>query len=226
MKEDAQLFLIPTPIGNLEDITLRALRLMKEVDLILAEDTRTTSKLLRHYEIGNKLKSYHSYNEHRIQEQIITKLKEGLKIALVTDAGTPGISDPGYLIVKACIANDIKIECLPGPTAFIPALVKSGIPSDRFVFEGFLPHKKGRKKKLDSLVAETRTMIFYESPHRLVKTLNDFLNIFGPSRQTSVSRELTKKYEETISGDLESILNHFANNLVRGEFVIIIQGKP
>lgn len=226
MKEDAQLFLIPTPIGNLEDITLRALRLMKEVDLILAEDTRTTSKLLRHYEIENKLKSYHSYNEHRIQEQIIAKLKDGLKIALVTDAGTPGISDPGYLIVNACITNDIKIECLPGPTAFIPALVKSGIPSDRFVFEGFLPHKKGRKKKLDSLVSETRTMIFYESPHRLVKTLNDFLNIFGPSRQTSVSRELTKKYEETITGDLESILNHFGNNLVRGEFVIIVQGKP
>lgn len=226
MKEDAQLFLIPTPIGNLEDITLRALRLMKEVDLILAEDTRNTSKLLRYYEIENKLKSYHSYNEHRIQEQIIAKLKDGLKIALVTDAGTPGISDPGYLIVNACITNDIKIECLPGPTAFIPALVKSGIPSDRFVFEGFLPHKKGRKKKFDSLVSETRTMIFYESPHRLVKTLNDFLNIFGPSRQTSVSRELTKKYEETITGDLESILNHFGNNLVRGEFVIIVQGKP
>lgn len=226
MKEDAQLFLIPTPIGNLEDITLRALRLMKEVDLILAEDTRTTSKLLRHYEIENKLKSYHSYNEHRIQEQIIAKFKDGLKIALVTDAGTPGISDPGYLIVKACITNSIKIECLPGPTAFIPALVKSGIPSDRFVFEGFLPHKKGRKKKLDSLVSETRTMIFYESPHRLVKTLKDFLNVFGPSRQTSVSRELTKKYEETITGDLESILNHFGNNLVRGEFVIIVQGKP
>ena len=226
MKENAQLFLIPTPIGNLEDITLRALRLMKEVDLILAEDTRTTSKLLRHYKIESKLKSYHSYNEHRIQEQIIAKLKDGLKIALVTDAGTPGISDPGYLIVKACISNDIKIECLPGPTAFIPALVKSGIPLDRFVFEGFLPHKKGRKKKLDSLVSEARTMIFYESPHRLVKTLKDFLNVFGPSRQTSVSRELTKKYEETITGDLESIFNHFVNNVVRGEFVIIVQGKP
>ena len=224
MKESAQLFLIPTPIGNLEDITLRALRLLKEVDLILAEDTRTTLKLLRHYQIDNKLKSYHSFNEHRIQQQIITLFNEGFKIALVTDAGTPGISDPGYLIVKACITNNIEIECLPGPTAFIPALVKSGIPSDRFVFEGFLPHKKGRKRKLDSLIYETRTMVFYESPHRLIKTLNDFQTIFGPSRQASVSRELTKKYEETINGELESIASYFTNKKVKGEFVLIIHG--
>ena len=226
MKETAQLFLIPTPIGNLEDITLRALRLLKEVNLILAEDTRTTSKLLRHYEIENRLSSYHSYNEHRIQEHIISNLKKGLKIALVTDAGTPGISDPGYLIVRACISNNIKIECLPGPTAFIPALVKSGIPFDRFVFEGFLPHKKGRKKKLDSLISEIRTMVFYESPHRLIRTLKDFLSTFGPSRPASVSRELTKKYEETISGDLKYIFDHFNDKKVKGEFVIIVQGIP
>jgi len=225
MKENAQLFLVPTPIGNLEDITFRALRLLKEVDLILAEDTRTTSKLLKHYKIENKLISYHAYNEHRIQEHIVSKLKEGSKIALVTDAGTPGISDPGYLIVKTCMSNNIRIECLPGPTAFIPALVKSGIPTDRFVFEGFLPHKKGRKKRLDSMVSETRTMIFYESPHRLIKTLKDFQMVFGPSRKTSVSRELTKKFEETITGDLHSVITHFSNQKVKGEFVIIVQGK-
>jgi 16S rRNA (cytidine1402-2'-O)-methyltransferase len=224
MKEKAQLFLIPTPIGNLEDITLRALRLMKEVDLILAEDTRITSRLLKNYKIDNKLKSYHAYNEHRIQEHIINELKSGLKIALVTDAGTPGISDPGYLIVKACIENDIDVECLPGPTAFIPALIKSGIPSDRFVFEGFLPHKKGRKKRLDSLVSETRTMVFYESPHRLIRTLNDLQNVFGSSRPASLSRELTKKYEQTITGDLESIHLHYADKKIKGEFVIIVQG--
>jgi len=225
MKENAQLFLIPTPIGNLEDITLRALRLLKEVDIILAEDTRTTSRLLKHYKIDNKLKSYHSYNEHRIQQQIISLLNEGSKIALVTDAGTPGISDPGYLIVKACLSNDIEIECLPGPTAFVPALIKSGIPTDRFIFEGFLPHKKGRKKRLENLTHETKTMVFYESPHRLLKTLNDMLSIFGPERQVSVSRELTKKFEETINGDLSYVVSSFESKKVKGEFVIIIQGN-
>jgi len=224
MKETSQFFLIPTPIGNLEDITLRALRILKEVDVILAEDTRNTSNLLKFYEINNTLKSYHSYNEHKIQQQIINLLKEGSKMALVTDAGTPGISDPGYLIVKACLINDIEIECLPGPTAFVPALVKSGLPTDRFTFEGFLPHKKGRRKRLDSLIDEKRTMIFYESPYRIMKTLNDFISYFGPSRKASVSRELTKKYEETVSGDLESIIQYFEEGKVKGEFVIILQG--
>ncbi len=224
MKETAQLFLVPTPIGNLEDITLRALRILKEVDVVLAEDTRNTSNLLKFYEINNTLKSYHSYNEHRIQQQIVNLLKEGSKMALVTDAGTPGISDPGYLIVKACLLNDIEIECLPGPTAFVPALIKSGLPADRFIFEGFLPHKKGRKKRLDSLINEKRTMIFYESPYRIIKTLNDFISYFGASRKASVSRELTKKYEETVNGDLESVIQHFEEEKVRGEFVIILQG--
>ncbi len=226
MKETAQFFLIPTPIGNLEDITLRALRLLKEVDVILAEDTRNTSNLLKFYEIKNTLKSYHSYNEHKIQQLIINSLKEGSKMALVSDAGTPGISDPGYLIVKACLMNDIEIECLPGPTAFVPALVKSGLPTDRFAFEGFLPHKKGRKKRLDTLINEKRTMIFYESPYRIIKTLNDFISYFGTSRKASVSRELTKRYEETVNGDLESIIQHFEEDgKVKGEFVIIVQGE-
>lgn len=218
--------MIPTPIGNLEDITLRALRLLKEVDVILAEDTRNTSNLLKFYEIKNTLKSYHSYNEHKIQQLIINSLKEGSKMALVSDAGTPGISDPGYLIVKACLMNDIEIECLPGPTAFVPALVKSGLPTDRFAFEGFLPHKKGRKKRLDTLINEKRTMIFYESPYRIIKTLNDFISYFGTSRKASVSRELTKRYEETVNGDLESIIQHFEEDgKVKGEFVIIVQGE-
>jgi len=225
MKENARFFIVPTPIGNLEDITLRALRLLKEVDLILAEDTRTSSKLLKHYQIENNLRSYHSFNEHKVQHQVISLLKEGAKIALITDAGTPGISDPGYLIINACLSNNIEVECLPGPTAFIPALLKSGIPTDRFTFEGFLPPKKGRKKKLEVLAHETRTMIFYESPHRLLKTLNDFRAIFGKARQASVSRELTKKYEETMNGDLESIINYYKNNKVKGEFVIIIKGE-
>ena len=224
MKETAQFFLVPTPIGNLEDITLRALRILKDVDVVLAEDTRNTSNLLKFYEINNTLKSYHSYNEHKIQQQIVNLLKEGSKMALVTDAGTPGISDPGYLIVKACLLNDIEIECLPGPTAFVPALIKSGLPADRFIFEGFLPHKKGRKKRLDSLINEKRTMIFYESPYRIIKTLNDFISYFGASRKASVSRELTKKYEETVNGDLESVIQHFEEEKIRGEFVIILQG--
>ena len=224
MKETAQFFLVPTPIGNLEDITLRALRILKDVDVVLAEDTRNTSNLLKFYEINSTLKSYHSYNEHKIQQQIVNLLKEGSKMALVTDAGTPGISDPGYLIVKACLLNDIEIECLPGPTAFVPALIKSGLPADRFIFEGFLPHKRGRKKRLDSLINEKRTMIFYESPYRIIKTLNDFISYFGASRKASVSRELTKKHEETVNGDLESVIQHFEEEKIRGEFVIILQG--
>jgi 16S rRNA (cytidine1402-2'-O)-methyltransferase len=225
MKETAQFFLVPTPIGNLEDITLRALRILKEVDVIYAEDTRNTLNLLKFYEINNVLKSYHSYNEHKIQQLIINSLKEGSKMALVTDAGTPGISDPGYLIVKACLMNDIEIECLAGPTAFVPALVKSGLPTDRFTFEGFLPHKKGRKKRLESLIGEKRTMIFYESPYRILKTINDFISYFGPFREASVSRELSKKFEETVNGNLEFIKHHFEKGKIKGEFVIIVQGS-
>jgi len=225
MKEKAQFFLVPTPIGNLEDITLRALRILKEVDFIYAEDTRNTLNLLKFYDITNVLKSYHSYNEHKIQKFIINSLKDGSKIALVTDAGTPGISDPGYLIVKACLMNDIEIECLPGPTAFVPALVKSGLPLDRFSFEGFLPHKKGRKKRLESLIGETRTMIFYESPYRILKTIDDFITYFGPSREASVSREISKKFEETVNGKLESIKHHFEEGKIKGEFVLIVQGR-
>lgn len=225
MKETAQLFLIPTPIGNLEDITLRALRLLREVDLILAEDTRTTIKLLKHYKIDKQLKSYHSFNEHKVLPQFLSILNEGKKIGLVTDAGTPGISDPGYLIVKACLAHNIDIECLPGPTAFIPALVKSGIPMDRFTFEGFLPPKKGRRKKLDELIHEKRTMIFYESPHRLMKTLMDISILFGKTRQASVSKELTKKFEETVCGELSFIIEHFKNKKLKGEFVLIVKGS-
>jgi 16S rRNA (cytidine1402-2'-O)-methyltransferase len=225
MKEQAQFFIVPTPIGNLEDITLRALRLLKEVDLILAEDTRTSSKLLKYYQIKNDLKSYHIFNEHKIKHQVISLLKAGTRIALITDAGTPGISDPGYLMVKTCLVNDIEVECLPGPTAFIPALIKSGLPADRFTFEGFLPHKKGRKKRLEALAGETRTMIFYESPHRLLKTLNDLIYVFGSTRQASVSRELTKKYEETINDCLDNIIDHFKDINVKGEFVIIVQGR-
>jgi 16S rRNA (cytidine1402-2'-O)-methyltransferase len=225
MKEKAHFFLVPTPIGNLEDITLRALRILKEVDFIYAEDTRNTLNLLKFYDIKNVLKSYHSFNEHKIQKFIINSLKDGSKIALVTDAGTPGISDPGYLIVKACLMNDIEIECLPGPTAFVPALVKSGLPSDRFTFEGFLPHKKGRKKRLESLIDETRTMIFYESPYRILKTIDDFISYFGPSREVSVSREISKKFEETVNGKLESIKLHFEERKIKGEFVLIVQGR-
>ncbi len=225
MKESAQFFLVPTPIGNLEDITLRALRILKEVDFIYAEDTRTTLNLLKSYDINNVLKSYHSYNEHKIQKSIISLLKDGSRIALVTDAGTPGISDPGYLIVKACLMSDIEIECLPGPTAFVPALVKSGLPIDRFTFEGFLPHKKGRKKRLESLIGETRTMIFYESPYRILKTIDDFIEYFGPSREASVSREISKKFEETVNGKLESIKHHFEGGKIKGEFVFIVQGS-
>jgi 16S rRNA (cytidine1402-2'-O)-methyltransferase len=222
--EDALLFLIPTPIGNLEDITLRALRILKEVDLILAEDTRTTRKLLDHYQINNRLKSYHSHNEHKITGQIIEQLLTGKKIGLVTDAGTPGISDPGYLLVNACLNNHIAFESLPGPVAFLPALIKSGLPNDRFVFEGFLPHKKGRKTRLQSLQHESRSMIFYESPHRLIRCLEEFSEFFGPDRKASVSRELTKKFEETCNGTLDEILKYFKARSVKGEFVIVVEG--
>ena len=219
------LYLVPTPIGNLDDITLRAIKVLKEADLILAEDTRTTGVLLKHLDIKNQMHSYHIFNEHKTVQNLVEKLKGGQKIALVSDAGTPGISDPGFLIVRECLRNDIKVECLPGPTAFVPALVKSGLPTDAFVFEGFLPVKKGRQTKLKQLIEEDRTMVFYESPHRLLKTLEQFLEYFGAERQASVSRELTKLFEETVNGTLQELINFYTTKPVKGELVIVVEGK-
>ncbi|MCX2744597.1 16S rRNA (cytidine(1402)-2'-O)-methyltransferase [Mangrovivirga sp. M17] len=222
-----QLFLVPTPIGNLEDITLRAIRILKEVDIILAEDTRTSGKLLSHYEINTPMKSFHAHNEHRALGNIIEQMKEGKIFALITDAGTPGISDPGFLLARECMNENIKIECLPGATAFIPALVKSGIPSDKFCFEGFLPQKKGRQTRIKYIAGEERTVVLYESPHRLIKLLTALSEECGEDRIVSVSRELTKKFEETINGSLEEVTDYFTENAskVKGEFVVIIQGK-
>ncbi len=221
---EGKLYIVPTPIGNLEDITLRALRILKEVDLILAEDTRNTSNLLRHYGIEKPLHSHHQFNEHRTVENLIERLQAGSVVALVSDAGTPGISDPGYLLIRACIRAGIPAECLPGPTAFVPALVNSGIPSDHFVFEGFLPHKKGRQTRLKELATEERTLVFYESPFRLVKTLTQFAEFFGSGRYACVSRELTKIYEENARGTLEELILHFSNKTVKGEIVIVVEG--
>jgi 16S rRNA (cytidine1402-2'-O)-methyltransferase len=219
------LYIVPTPIGNLKDITLRALDVFRDVDLILAEDTRTTSHLLNHYEVTKPIAPYHQHNEHKILHHLIDQLVAGKKMALVTDAGTPGISDPAFLLIRECIKNDIKTECLPGATAFVPALVNSGIPSNRFVFEGFLPLKKGRQSLLRSLVEEERTMIFYESPIRLVKTLEEFIQLFGEERHCCVSRELTKMFEENKRGTLKAVLEHFSQKSVKGEIVIVLQGK-
>jgi len=224
-EQEGKLILVPTPIGNLEDITLRALRILKEADIILAEDTRTSGHLLKHYEINNRLQSYHIFNEHKAVEGIVNKIKEGQIVALISDAGTPSISDPGFLLVRESLKHGIDVECLPGPTAFVPALVKSGLPSDRFTFEGFLPHKKGRHTRLQSLIPEERTMIFYESPHRLLKTLEQFEEVFGPERKASVSRELTKLYEETVNGTLKEIKEHFSQKTVKGEIVMIVAGR-
>lgn len=218
------LYLVPTPIGNLKDITLRALEVLKEVDLILAEDTRNTSHLLNHYQIVKPLSPYHQHNEHKIVQHLVSQLLEGKKIAVVTDAGTPGISDPAFLLVRECVKAGVKVECLPGATAFVPALVNSGIPSNRFVFEGFLPVKKGRQTLLQQLATEERTMIFYESPMRLVKTLADLISFFGKERQACVSRELTKIFEENIRGSLEEILSHYKDKPVKGEIVLIVAG--
>lgn len=225
MKNKTSLYIVPTPIGNLADITLRALDTLKTVDLILAEDTRTSGFLLKHYEISKPLQSFHNFNEHKILEHLIERLSKGETMALVSDAGTPGISDPGFLIIRAALQAGLQVECLPGPTAFVPALVKSGLPCDRFVFEGFLPQKKGRQTALKALAEETRTMIFYESPYRLVKTLEQFKEYFGGDRPASVSRELTKMFEETVNGTVDSILQHFQAKDVKGEIVIIVGGK-
>jgi 16S rRNA (cytidine1402-2'-O)-methyltransferase len=220
-----KLFLVPTPVGNLEDITFRALRILKEVDLILAEDTRTTGFLLHHYQIENRMMSHHKFNEHRTVEAMVKRILEGENIALVSDAGTPGISDPGFLLVRACIAQQIEVECLPGATAFVPGLVDSGLPCDRFCFEGFLPQKKGRQTRLSELKEEHRTMIFYESPFRLVKTLQQLSEWFGTDRKASVSRELTKMYEETVRGTLSELIIHFTEKPPKGEIVLIVAGK-
>ncbi len=219
------LYLVPTPIGNLKDITLRALEVLKEVDLILAEDTRTTSNLLNHYQITKPLSPYHQHNEHKVLQHLVNQLLEGKKIAVVTDAGTPGISDPAFLLIRECIKTGIPVECLPGATAFVPALVNSGIPVNRFCFEGFLPVKKGRQTLLRQLATEERTMIFYESPLRLVKTLDEFITYFGAGRICSVSRELTKMFEENKRGTLQEVADHFREKTVKGEIVIIVAGK-
>lgn len=219
-----KLFLVPTPIGNLDDMTFRAVKVLQEVDIILAEDTRNSAPMLKHFGIDKKLFSHHQHNEHKAVNEIIRFLKEGQNIALISDAGTPAISDPGYLLSREAIKNDISIECLPGATAFVPALVNSGLPNDRFVFEGFLPVKKGRQTRLKELVSEPRTMIFYESPHRLLKTLEEFIQYFGQDRSVSVSRELTKMYEETVRGTLQEVKTYFTDNIVKGEFVICLGG--
>ncbi|GAB3256925.1 16S rRNA (cytidine(1402)-2'-O)-methyltransferase [Larkinella harenae] len=220
-----KLYLVPTPIGNLEDITLRAVNVLKSVDGILAEDTRTSGILLKHLEISKPLHSYHIFNEHQTVQRIIAQLKAGKTLALVSDAGTPAISDPGFLLVRECLKNEIPVECLPGATAFVPALVNSGLPADRFTFEGFLPHKKGRQTRLTQLAEEERTMIFYESPHRLLKTLTQFGEVFGADRPASVSRELTKLFEETVRGSIQEIIAYFAEKTIKGEIVIVVQGK-
>ncbi len=219
------LYLVPTPIGNLGDITLRALDILKSVTTILAEDTRKSGILLKHYEISKPLQSFHIFNEHQILAGLVKRMQEGETMALVSDAGTPGISDPGFLLVREALKAGLKIECLPGATAFIPALVKSGFPTDRFVFEGFLPHKKGRQTLLKKLAEEERTIVLYESPHRLVKALEQILEFFGAERNISVSRELTKLYEETVTGSVSFVLNHFKEKEVKGEIVLVIEGK-
>lgn len=220
-----KLYLVPTPIGNLEDMTFRAIRILKEVDVILAEDTRTSAPMLKHFGIDKKAYSHHQHNEHKATSEVIKFLKQGQNVALISDAGTPAISDPGFFLVREALKNEIEVNCLPGATAFVPALVNSGLPNDQFVFEGFLPVKKGRRTRLKELANEERTMIFYESPHRLLKTLEEFAEFLGEDRQASVSRELTKLYEETVRGTVTEIKSHFENNILKGEFVICVGGK-
>ncbi|MCB0737867.1 MAG: 16S rRNA (cytidine(1402)-2'-O)-methyltransferase [Bacteroidetes bacterium] len=223
MENSGVIYFVPTPIGNLEDITLRAIRVLKECDQILAEDTRTSSKLLKHFEIETPMRSYHMHNEHKITEQIVEEASAGKTFCLITDAGTPGISDPGFLLAKACIENEVAFEVLPGAVAFIPALIKSGLPNHSFVFEGFLPPKKGRQTKLKSLASEARTMVFYESPYKIEKTLEDMLAHFG-NRKASISRELTKLFETTLNSSLEELLLHFKEHKPKGEFVLVVNG--
>ncbi len=218
------LYIVPTPIGNLEDMTFRAINVLKQVDIILAEDTRTSAPLLKHFGIDKKVFAHHQHNEHKAVQEIIRLLKEGNQIALISDAGTPAISDPGFLLVRETIKEGLDVQCLPGATAFVPALVNSGLPNDRFCFEGFLPVKKGRQTRLKSLAEEKRTMIFYESPHRILKTIDEFIQIFGPERQASISREISKMYEETVRGTLEEIKQHFETNPIKGEFVCCVAG--
>ncbi|PVW15216.1 16S rRNA (cytidine(1402)-2'-O)-methyltransferase [Marixanthomonas spongiae] len=220
-----KLYLVPTPIGNLKDITFRAVEVLKEADLILAEDTRTSGKLLKHYGITTPMHSHHMHNEHKTVEGIVNRIENGETIALISDAGTPAISDPGFLLTRACVAAGLEVDCLPGATAFVPALVNSGLPNDKFVFEGFLPVKKGRQTRLTFLAEETRTMIFYESPHKLVKTLTNFSEYFGAERKVSVSREITKLHEETVRGTVEEVSIHFENKPPKGEIVIVVSGK-
>ncbi|MCF2498447.1 16S rRNA (cytidine(1402)-2'-O)-methyltransferase [Dyadobacter chenhuakuii] len=220
-----KLYIVPTPIGNLEDITLRAINVLKSVDVVLAEDTRTSGSLLKHLGISKPMHSYHIHNEHQTVTRVVERILKGESMALVSDAGTPAVSDPGFLLVRECIKQGIQVECLPGPTAFVPALVNSGLPSDRFTFEGFLPHKKGRQTRLQNLASEERTMIFYESPHRLIKALQQFVEFFGADRQVSVARELTKIYEENARGTLEEVIAYFSEKTIKGEIVIILAGK-
>lgn len=220
-----KLYLVPTPIGNLEDMSFRAVRILKEVDLILAEDTRNSGKLLKHFEITTPMQSHHMHNEHQKVENIVRRIQNGETIALISDAGTPAISDPGFLLVRESIAEGVEVDCLPGATAFVPALVNSGLPNDKFVFEGFLPVKKGRQTRLKILAEETRTMIFYESPHKLLKTLQHFAEYFGEDRLISVSREISKLHEETIRGTIPEVITHYTNKSPKGEIVIVVAGK-
>ncbi|MGB5395334.1 MAG: 16S rRNA (cytidine(1402)-2'-O)-methyltransferase [Lutimonas sp.] len=220
-----KLYLVPTPIGNLDDITLRAINVLKEVDLILAEDTRTSGKLLKHFQINTPMQSHHMHNEHKTTDHIVSKIESGLTVALISDAGTPAISDPGFLLTRACIEKGIEVDCLPGATALVPALVNSGLPNDRFVFEGFLPVKKGRQTRFIELADEKRTMIFYESPHKIIKTLEQMKTYFGEDRRVSISREITKMYEETLRGNILTLIEHFEKHPPKGEFVLIVEGK-
>lgn len=220
-----KLYVVPTPVGNLEDMTFRAIKVLKEVDLILAEDTRTSGILLKHFEIQNAMLSHHKFNEHQTVDRVVSRIKGGENVALISDAGTPAISDPGFLLVRECVRNEIEVQCLPGATAFVPALVASGLPDERFCFEGFLPQKKGRVTRLTSLQEEVRTMIFYESPYRLVKTLGQFIEFFGADRRVSVCREISKIHEESVRGTLTEVLEHFTLNEPKGEIVIVLAGK-
>ncbi len=221
----AKLYLVPTPIGNLNDMTFRAVEVLKKVETILAEDTRTSGKLLKHFEIETRMQSYHQFNEHKVLEGLVARIQQGESMALITDAGTPGISDPGFLLVRACVEQGIDVETLPGATAFVPALVNSGLPCDKFYFEGFLPHKKGRQTRLKLLAEMPATIVLYESPHRLEKSLTQMMEFFGTSRQVSVSREISKLYEETIRGTLAEVAGHFNQNPAKGEIVVVLEGK-